>query len=283
MSINLANDLVKIFINETKHVFQNEGGDLKGACREKRVAGDRAQFPVLGSMITQERTLGTKLPIQNKDHTPVTIITKNFTASAMVDNFLQSQVNFDDRQETARSLAMAMGRRWDQLLIDALVATTSTKTVANNVSGSTDNLTLAAIRSAAQQLDADGVPSTDRYLVVSPSGLHHLFEEEQASSMDYQNQKALANGASGVGDFYGFKVKMIGNRPNEGGLPIDGSNDRTCFAYHKDALGMVMNMDMRVSIDRLPEYDADLVTGKLSANAKEIDPLGIVSITCREA
>lgn len=281
MSINLSNDLVQIFIDETHHIFQNEGGDLMGACREKRVEGDRAQFPVLGSMITQERTLGTKLPIQNKDHTPVVITTKNFTASAMVDNFLQSQVNFDDRQETAKALAMSLARRMDQLKIDALTASATTKAVANNVSGAADNLTFDAVRAAARLLDDDGVPSTDRYLVVSPSGLHHLFEDNQASSMDFQNQKALANGAGLVGDFYGFKVVMIGNRPDEGGLPLTGSA-RESYAFHKDALGMVMNMDMEVVIDRLPEYDADLVTGKLSANAKEIDARGIVKIATEE-
>lgn len=280
MSINLQNDLVKIFIEETKHIYQEEGGDLMDACRQKFVEGDRAQFPVLGSMITQERSLGTKLPIQNKDHTPVTIITKNFTGSAMVDNFLNSQTNFDDRQETARSLAMALARRMDQFKIDALAATTSTKSVPNNVSGSADNLTFAAIRAAAKLLDDDGVPSSDRYLAVSPSGLHHLFEDDQASSSDFQDMKALAL-AGKVPMFYGFNVVMIGNRPNEGGLPLSGS-DRTSFAWHKDALGAVINTEMSVTIDRVPEYDADLVTGRLSANSKEIDPLGIVTIATVE-
>jgi hypothetical protein len=39
---------------------------------------------------------------------------------------------------------------------------------------------------------------------------------------------------------------------------------------------------MSVTIDRVPEYDADLVTGRLSANSKEIDPLGIVTIATVE-
>ena len=92
--------------------------------------------------------------------------------------------------------------------------------------------------------------------------------------------KALAL-AGKVPMFYGFNVVMIGNRPNEGGLPLAGS-DRTSFAWHKDALGAVINTEMSVTIDRVPEYDADLVTGRLSANSKEIDPLGIVTIATVE-
>ena len=282
MSINLQNDLVKIFVDEVKHIFQNEGGDLMGSCREKFVEGDRAQFPVLGSMITQERTLGTKLPIQNKDHTPVEVVVQNFTGSAMVDNFLNSQTNFDDRQETARSLAMALARRMDQFKINALDASTTTKTVANNISGSVDNLTFAAIREAARLLDEDGVPSEGRWLAVSPSGLHHLFQDDQASSADFQDMKRLATGDVKTGMFYGFNIAMIGNRPNEGGLPLVGA-DRTSFAWHRDALGMVVNTNMSVTIDRLPEFDADLVTGRLSAGSREIDPLGIVTIATDES
>lgn len=281
MSINLNQDLVKIFVEETKHLYQNEGV-LRGSCREKFIEGDRAQFPVLGTMITQERSLGTKLPIQNKAHTPVTIVTKNFTGSAMVDNFLQSQVNFDDRQETARSLAIALGRRMDQFKIDALDASTTSKTVPDNISGSTDNLTFAAIREAAKLMDDDGVPSENRWLAVSPSGLHHLFEDNQASSSDFQDMKRLATGDVDQGMFYGFNIAMVGNRPNEGGLPLTGTT-RTSFAWHHDALGMVVNTDLSVVIDRLPEFDADLITGRLSANAKEIDGLGIVKITTDEA
>jgi len=279
MSINLSNDLVKIFIDEVHQVFQ-ESGILRDTCRMKIVKGDRAQFPVLGQMITQERTLGTKLPIQNKDHTPITIITKNFTGSAMVDNFLQNQVNFDDRQETAKSLGMALGRRLDQLIIDALVAASAAKTVPDDVSGAADNLTVSSLRRAAKLLNDDGVPTANRFAVVSSSGLEHLLEDSEVTSSDFNTVKALVNGE--IDTYMGFKFKMIGTRVNEGGLPI-ATNARTSLAFHKDAIGCTINMDMTVNIDRLPEFDADLVTGKLSANAGAIDNLGIVEITTDES
>jgi hypothetical protein len=277
MSINLQNDLVKIFVEEVKHVFQAEGNRTAGAIREKRVEGDKAQFPVLGSMVTQERSLGTLLPIQNKDHTPVTITTKNWTATALVDNFLQSQTNFDDRQETVKSLSMGLGRRKDQLVIDALTAATPTSTIG---SGSATDLTLAKLQDAAKALDANGVPDMDRYFMCHVNNLHALLSDTTVTSADFNSVKALIKGD--LDTFYGFKFIKIPDMADEGGLAIAGNDERDNFAFHKSALGMVMNTEISIGIDRAPQYDADMVTGRLSANAAAIDELGIVKVLSDE-
>lgn len=277
MSINLQNDLVKIFVEEVKHIFQTEGNRFSGTVREKRIAGDKAQFPVLGTLTTQERTLGSKLPIQNKDHTPVTITTQNWTASTLVDNFLQSQTNFDDRQETVKTLSMALGRRKDQLIIDGFAAGTPTSTVA---AGATD-LTLAKVIEAAKILDANGVPDSDRYFACHVNNLHALLTETKVTSSDYANIKALVNGD--LDSFYGFKFIKIADMTAEGGLAIDGSSVRDNYAFHKNAIGLVMNTEIQVVMDRAPEYDADLITGRLSANAALIDALGFVKVLSDES
>lgn len=280
MSLNLQNDLVKIFIDEVKHEYQ-EMGRLRNAVRFKMVQGDKAQFPVLGDMTTAEHVLGSDIPTQNKDHTPVTITTKRFSAGAYCDRFLSMETNYDDRQETAKSLAMAFDRRVDQFIIDALEASATSKTVANNVSGSVDDLTLAALRSAAKQLDQDGVPTEGRTLLVHTNGLHHLLEDTEVTSSDYNTIKALVQGD--LNTYYGFDIIKLGNRPNEGGLTIDGSNDRLNFAFHRDALGALMSRDIEIRVDYDARKGADLITGFVSANAKEIDSKGIVKITTRES
>jgi hypothetical protein len=279
MSINLGNDLVKVFIEEVKHEFQ-EAGELREAARVKIVQGNKAQFPVLGKMQATERNLGSPLTTQNKAHNPVEVTVKNYNASAYTDIFQNNQTNFDDVQETAKSVSLALGRQMDQIMIDALDAATSTKTVADNVSGSADNLTLEALQTAAELLDQDGVPDSDRYALVHPSGLHHLLNDTQVSSSDFNSVKALVQGD--LDTFYGFKFIKIGDRA-EGGLPVPTSNHRTNFFYHRDALGCAVNMDIQVEINYVPEMGADLVSGFMSCGAKEIDPLGIVTVTTDES
>jgi len=74
---------------------------------------------------------------------------------------------------------------------------------------------------------------------------------------------------------------MIGDR-SEGGLAIDGSLDRVCFAYHRDAVGFGIGMNMKTEINYVPEKTSYLVNGMFSAGAVAIDDEGIVKITCRE-
>jgi hypothetical protein len=65
-------------------------------------------------------------------------------------------------------------------------------------------------------------------------------------------------------------------------LAIDGSSDRTTFAWHKAALGFAESMAQSTEINYIAEKTSWLVTGKLSAGATAIDDEGIVILTTRE-
>ncbi len=280
MSIDLVNVLATQFAEEVTHKFQ-EAGNLRDTVRVRDIRGAKTvQFNLMGRGNAAERTtIHTAIPLMNITHQPVQVAVKNFTASELTDIFLDNQVPFDEKMELVETIATALGRRLDQVIIDTLVAATPTKQVANNISGVAANLTIDAIRESAKLLDEDGVPDTDRTLIVSPSGLHSLLEDNQATSSDFNNVKALVSGD--LDTFYGFKIKKVGNR-DEGGLPIS-INDRTGFAYHKSAIGLAVNMEPTVRIDWDEQYGAHRVTGFLSAGAGVIDDLGLVELTTLEA
>jgi hypothetical protein len=65
-------------------------------------------------------------------------------------------------------------------------------------------------------------------------------------------------------------------------LAIDGSLDRTCFAFHRDALGYAEGIGMRTEINYIAEKTSWLVNEVFSAGAITIDAEGIVQLTCRE-
>ena len=280
MSIAMQDVLAKQFSAEVKHKFQ-EKGVLRDTVRIRNIKGAKSvQFNLMGRGVAAERgAIQTPIPLMNVSHAPVVATVKDFTASELTDVFLSNQVNFDERAELVDTIANALGRRLDQVIIDALVAANLSKTVAKDISGSEDNLTIAAIRAAAEQLDNDGVPDGDRTLVISPSGLHYLLKDNQASSADFNSVRALVRGD--LNTFYGFNIKKIGSR-EEGGLPL-ATNDRTNFAYHREAIGLALNMDVSVRIDFDEQYGAHRVTGYLSAGAAVVDALGAVKITTSEA
>lgn len=282
MSINLSDVLATQFSAEIKHRFDSQGV-LRQTVRQRDASGAKSvQFNLMGRGMAAERTgYQTPIPVMNVTYTPVTISVSNYTASELTDIFLGNQVKFDERAELVETISGALGRRIDQLIINSMAGATLPKTVADDVSGETANLTVAAIRSAAELMDADGVPDGDRFLAVHPSGLHSLLSDSQATSVDFNNVKALVRGD--LDTFYGFQIRKIGNR-DEGGLPLDTQTRvRTNFAYHRQAIGLAVNLDVNVRIDWDEQYGAHRVTGFLSAGAGVIDDLGVVSIATSEA
>lgn len=272
MSINLSNVLVTKFESEVQHVFQEEG-ILKDTVRVRDARGaQKVQFNLMGKGTTQERgAVQTPLAVANISHTPKVATVGNHYISEMTDIFLNNQVGFDERMELATSIAKALGRRMDQIIIDELDSATLTHSVADTISGSADNLTLAALREAARLLDAEGVPAEDRCLVIHPDGLHHLLADTNVTSSDFATVKALVQGD--LDSYYGFNFKKVGNR-SEGGLPVPTSNHRSNFFYQKMAVGLAVNMEPRIEINYEPSYGAHRVTGFLSAGAVVVDPDG---------
>jgi len=84
-----------------------------------------------------------------------------------------------------------------------------------------------------------------------------------------------------INTFLGFTFHVLGDR-TEGGLIIDGSLDRTCFAFHKDAIGYAEGIAPRTEVNYIPEKTSFLVNSVFSAGAIAIDAEGIVKITARE-
>ena len=129
-------------------------------------------------------------------------------------------------------------------------------------------------------MDTASVPPQDRHLIIHASSLASLLADERAVSSDFIQLQALARGE--IQQFAGFNIHMIGDR-DEGGLPKDGSNDRTCLAFHKDAIGCAVGIAPKVEVNYIPEKTSFLVSAMYSAGAVVIDTAGLVDVTCRES
>ena len=215
----------------------------------------------------------------NIAHTNVTAFLEDWTAPEYTDIFDQAKVNFDERQELAQVVGGAISRRMDQLIIDAADAGANATQVPTAV-GATTGLNVDKLRRAKRLLDQKGVPSEDRFFLHSAIALEQLLGETEATSADYNTVRALVNGQ--VDSFLGFKFIVIEDRA-EAGLPITGGNIRTCFAYHKQAIGLAVGIDIRTEIDRIPEKTSWLINGIFSAGAVGIDDEGIYEVLVDES
>jgi len=279
MSIGLSNAFVTLFDAEVKQAYQGKAM-LVGAVRARRgVEGSTVKFPKVGRGTATLRVPQTDVTPINASFSQVTLTLQDWNAAEYSDIFSQAKVNFDERQELVQVVAAAVGRRQDQMIIDALVNSSTGLTVANSIGGSNTNLNMAKLRDAKRLLDKSNVPPDGRHIVIHANNLANLLSETSVTSSDFNSVKALVQGE--LNTFLGFTFHVIGDR-SEGGLPIDGSSDRKVFAFHQQAIGYGEGIAMRTEINYIPEKTSWLVNEVFSANAVAIDAEGIVQITCRE-
>ena len=277
---------VTIFDSEVKQAFQ-ASRQLAGMVREKMVTGDTVKFNKLSSGVASVRTPQTSVTPMNLSYSLVTATMTDYIASEYSDIFNQSHVSFSDRSELSQAVGNAIGRRLDQVVIDALDAATSIA-VANTVAedgtaGSASDMNTGKIRAAKAALDANNVPPDNRVLLMHANSLEALLAQTSATSSDFNSVRALVDGS--LSTWLGFSILMLGDR-DEGGLTKDGSNDRLAYAFHKSALGLGMSMGQKTEVNYIPDKTSYLVSSMFSGGAVAIDDGssgGIVKITSRES
>lgn len=282
----ISPSFVTIFDTEVKHAYQG-ARKLAGLVREKSVTGDTVKFNKLSKGIASVRTPQTEVTPMSLSYSLVTANMVNYIASEYSDVFNQSFVSFSDRTELSTAVGNAIGRRMDQVVIDALDAATSIA-VANTIAedgttGSASGMNTGKIREAKAALDKNNVPPDNRCLLMHTNSLKELLEQTTVQSADFNTIRALVDGS--VGTWLGFTILTMGDR-DEGGLTIDGSNDRVAYAFHKDALGMGVSMNQKTEINYIPDRTSFLISSMFGAGAVAIDDGsagGIVKITSRES
>jgi len=280
MAIGLSPAFVTLFDAEVKQAYQAKS-QLVGATRMRRgVEGATVKFPKVGKGVATLRVPQTDVTPLNVDFSQVTATLEDWNAAEYSDIFMQQKVNFDERQELVQVLANAIGRRQDQLILSALTNSGTALSVGNDIGGTDTNLNVAKLREAKKLLDTGNVPPQDRHMVIHANSLASLLSETSVTSSDFNTVKALVSGE--VDTFLGFKFHVLGDRA-EGGLAKDGSNDRTIWAFHKQALGYAEGIGPKTEINYVPEKTSFLVNSLLSATAVAIDAEGIVQLTCRES
>ena len=279
MATSLSTNFTKLFEAEVKQAYQGER-KLAGTTRTRTgVVGSTVQFPKMAKAQAQLHVPQSEVTALNVTHSNVTATLSDYAAPEYTSIFDQQKVNYDERRELVETLGKAIGRRADQIILDALANSSSSLTVANSIGGSNTNINVSKVLEAARLLNAKNVPATDRYMAISADGLSALLAEDKAASQDYVLHKAMTDGK--IDNFLGFSMVMIGYM-YEGGLAIDGSSDRTCFAWHKDSVGYAEGISMKTEINYVPERVSYLTNVILSAGATAVDAEGIVIITARE-
>lgn len=271
MSNTLSSVAVTEFDSMVKHAFQNASLLRDTVTVRNNVIGDIYKFRAMGKGLANQKATSADVDPMDVAHSLIQATLQNWNAPEYTDIFDQAEVNFDEKQELATTIAGALGRRLDQLVIDAMDAASPTA-----VGTGGTGLVATDLIDAKVELVKQGVGSGDLYCAINAAGLAGLLADEKTTSADYQAVKALVNGE--INTFAGFNVVVIEDRAsNEGGLTIT-SDVVSAYAYSKEAIGLAVGIDMKTSIDYVPQKTSFLCNGMLKAGAAVRDAAGLVEI-----
>ena len=279
MSKNLTNAAVTEFDSEVKHEYQGMKTLREAVTVRTGVTGEAYKFTRMGKGLANQKASQADVTPMDVDHARQTAPLDNWNAPEYTDIFDQAEVNFDEKAELAQTIAKAIGRREDQIIIDVLAgvtfaATNDSDPDTGRTFTSAGNFTLAELRSSAGHLDDIEATSEERHIVVRALALQNLLEETAVTSSDFNTVKALVQGD--LDSYMGFKIHKIGTRV-EGGLP-GAAAVRQAFAWQKMAIGIAIGIDMKTTIDWVAQKTSWLANGMYKAGAVAREPQGIVRI-----
>jgi hypothetical protein len=273
MSTSIDQAFVKQFEREVHEAYQRQGSKLRGTVRNiNNVNGATAVFPKVGKGAASTKSTHGMVPVMNLDHTAVECALTDYYAGDWIDRLDELKINIDERQVIANAGANALGRKTDELIITALASVGAGQEIADGNVG----MTLAKALEAFEKLGAADVPDDgDRFAIVGVKQFSQLLQIDEFSNADFIGPDELPFRTTQAKRWLGMTFIM------HSGLPV-ASDIRSCFFYHKNAVGHAASADIQTDITWHGDRAAHFVNNMMSQGAALIDEAGIVEIKCDE-
>jgi len=272
MSSSLTNVQQIEFDALVKAEYHSRGFLLRDTIRMKNnVIGATVEFRKVNQVIAVPTAYLAAVTIQDPGYTKEIATLVKYTAPTAVDEVQELTVNFDAKMENALLVAQAMGRRSDQIIIDALAADPGDTVV----DGGT-NFNYEKFTQAIEFFDNNAVPLAERFVAMSAANFRSLLGDDQFVSTFYTKNDVIDRAR--VREYLGFNVIII-PQMTEGGLPQTG-DIQTALAWHKMSTGMGIGENFRTEVNYIAQNTSWLINGVFSAGATVIDNRGVLAIDC---
>ncbi len=273
MSTQVSNAFSKQFEADVHQAYQRQGSKLRNTVRTKNnVKGSSTVFQKVGKGIASGKARHGMVPVMSIDHTPVECELHDYYAGDWVDALDELKMSIDERLVIANAGAYALGRKTDELIIEAL----NSASASNDIGDYTTALSKKNILDAFAKLNTNDVPDDgQRFGLVGPHQWNALLNIAEFSNSDYAGDNLPFLKGTESRKWLGINWIM------HTGLPLIG-NERNCFIFHKTAIGHASGQDVKSDITWHGDHAAHFVNNMMSQGACLIDDGGIVRIKCKE-
>lgn len=274
MSTTIDQAFIKQFEREVHEAYQRQGSKLRNTVRTiSNVNGSSTIFQKVGKGTASTKSTHGMVPVMNLDHSNIEVALSDYYAGDWVDRLDELKTNIDERQVIANAGANALGRKTDELIIGSL-EDASSQTIADGNTG----LTKDKILEAFETFGENDVPDDgQRYCIVGWKQWSDMLEIDEFVNADYIGTDALPFATITQAKMFLGTIFI----PHSG-LPVDVDDIRSCFYYHKTAVGHAAASDIQTDISWHGDRAAHFVNNMMSQGAGLIDESGIVVINCDE-
>lgn len=272
MSVSIDQVFVKQFEADVHLAYQQMGTKLRSTVRSKSgVVGQSTTFQSIGRGTASTKSRHGIVPVMNLNHQPVECILQDYYAGDWVDALDELKTNVDERRVVASAGAYALGRKTDELIINAM--NDASEFVGDYTTGLTKDLILEAV----EKINSKDVPDDGRrFAVVGVHQWNELLGINEFVSAEYVgDSNPLVNGFE-ARKWLGITWVLHND------LPLTNTTERSCFIYHASSLGHACGQEVKTDITWHGERAAHFISNNMSQGAVLIDQDGIVRIKCKD-
>lgn len=271
MSTSITAAFIKQYEREVHEAYQRTGSKLRNTVRTVNgVEGSSTTFQKVGKGIAGTKDRHGLVPVMNVDHTVVEVILQDFYAGEWVDKLDELKTNVPERQVLADAGAYALGRKTDDLLLNAMLAASTSIPV--GTSGMTPTKVLAGLTALGNK----DVPIDDGsvYMITGWDEWADLMMYDEFASADYVPASELPWAGKGMvakrwSGVFIMPSSLIG---------ANGNNESTSVMYHSSAVGHAIGQDVTADITWHGDRAAHFVNNMMSMGAGLIDDNGVIKI-----
>lgn len=277
MSLNLSQIEIDQFLSEAHAEFQSEGFLLENAVRVKTgTKGANVHFPVFGEGLANQKAPQDDVVPMNVSNRDVSVAIEDWYASEYADRSFKNKLAVNAVDEYSKLCAYAIGRRADQIIIDAIEGATYNATPSSLqgalVAAGGTGLTYDKFRAGHKFLRARSSNMGKRTLILDAEGEEDLLNENELISSDFVNQKALvSDGLNGM-TIMGIDFVVLPDM-TEAGLTAGRA-----YMVNQMAVGYASSERLGGDISWENVKTSYLINMWLEAGAAVIDPRGLVEI-----
>jgi hypothetical protein len=258
------------FETEVFEAFQHKGGTLRTRGRRKTgVTGNECRFPKVDlAGAAKPKTKGGKVPLLDILRDKVTATLTDYYGADQLDSLDELKTNVDQRGISRDAIVMSLARSEDDVSTAALITgSNAADNTATNDSFTTDAIPRLMLETFGE---GNAFAGGKMHALISWKAWSDLLAVDSFVNSEYGGDNLLTSEGQRPKMYFGFDYAPFSRLPEfSSGVPYN-------IWWHHDVLGIAVGAEISSTMERLPDYDAWFIMGKMSQGAVLIEDAGVV-------